>query len=541
MEDNLLIFDGVFFDNTARKHAEEELLKKNEELGASYEQLAAAGEELRANLHELTRQERELRESEERYHQFFKTTLDSTFITTADGRWVDCNDALVETFGYNSREDVFSRPVSAFYAHPEDRAAFLKIVERDGYVKEYPLLWRKKDGTIVDGLITIVPQKNPDGSVKGFIGTVHDVTGKKRVSAPLSTREPFNQGRVENLPDYIVVYDQDRKILYVNPSVESALGYDADTMIGTSILSYIAEESRNRAHENMTAHDEMGIIPVYEIDLIARDGFRRTVIVKGTQILYDNNPATLLLLIDMTMRKALEDQLKARAAELSQISTAFRQANKKLMLLSSITRHDINNQLTVILGYLGLLENTQSDPELNEFFLKVIHAARRISSMIEFTKEYEEIGVSDPTWQDIKIVVYIAAKEAPLGHVLLKNDIPAGTEVFADPLIAKVCYNLMDNAVRYGGKITTIRFAVEDPEGDLKLICEDDGDGVAADEKERIFERGFGKNTGLGLALSREILSLTGITIRETGTPGKGARFEMTVPKDIWRTTGKGP
>ena len=108
-------------------------------------------------------------------------------------------------------------------------------------------------------------------------------------------------------------------------------------------------------------------------------------------------------------------------------------------------------------------------------------------------------------------------------------------EVFADPLVVKVCYNLMDNAVRYGGKITTIRFSGEESVDDYLIVCEDDGDGVIAEEKEKIFERGFGKNTGLGLALSREILSITGITITETGEPGKGARFEMTVPKGAWR------
>ncbi len=120
----------------------------------------------------------------------------------------------------------------------------------------------------------------------------------------------------------------------------------------------------------------------------------------------------------------------------------------------------------------------------------------------------------------------------------MKNDFPAGAEVFADPLIVKVFYNLMDNAVRYGGKITTIRFAVDEAGDDHVIICEDDGDGVIAEEKDKIFERGFGKNTGLGLALSREILAITGITIRETGEPGKGARFEITVPEGAYRFTG---
>ena len=99
----------------------------------------------------------------------------------------------------------------------------------------------------------------------------------------------------------------------------------------------------------------------------------------------------------------------------------------------------------------------------------------------------------------------------------------------------QVFYNLIDNAVRYGGKISTIRFSFEERNGKQILVCEDDGDGVVAEEKERIFDRGFGKNTGMGLALSQEILSITGIKISETGEPGKGARFEMLVPKGAYR------
>ena len=85
--------------------------------------------------------------------------------------------------------------------------------------------------------------------------------------------------------------------------------------------------------------------------------------------------------------------------------------------------------------------------------------------------------------------------------------------MYADPLIVKVFYNLMDNAVRYGQKITAIRFSLLERDGKTVIVCEDDGEGVPDGDKERIFEKGFGKNTGLGLALSREILDITGITI----------------------------
>jgi signal transduction histidine kinase len=247
-----------------------------------------------------------------------------------------------------------------------------------------------------------------------------------------------------------------------------------------------------------------------------------------------------ILVLLWTVTDTAERQLTDAFTQLDGSEKAFRQANKKLNLLSSITRHDINNQLTVQMGYLEILEDTPLDPSQSDYFQKVSTAAERISAMIRFTKEYEEIGVHAPAWQDCRTLVDTAAKEVHLGKVMVKNDLPAGNEVFADPLVIKVFYNLMDNAVRYGGKITTIRFSALESGDDHLIVCEDDGDGVVAGEKEKIFERGFGKNTGLGLALSREILDITGITICETGDLGKGARFEMTVPRGAWHMTGKG-
>ena len=149
-------------------------------------------------------------------------------------------------------------------------------------------------------------------------------------------------------------------------------------------------------------------------------------------------------------------------------------------------------------------------------------------------------GNSEPAWQrDCRTLVDIAAKETHLGQVKVINDLPDGLEVFADPLITKVYNNLMDNAVRYGGKITTIRFSVMESDDDQVIVCEDDGYGVVAEDKEKIFERGHGKkNEELGLFRSREILAITGITIIENGTSGKGARFEIRVPNGMYRFTG---
>ncbi|MEI7858101.1 MAG: ATP-binding protein, partial [Methanomicrobiales archaeon] len=109
------------------------------------------------------------------------------------------------------------------------------------------------------------------------------------------------------------------------------------------------------------------------------------------------------------------------------------------------------------------------------------------------------------------------------------------TEILADSMLERVFFNLFDNSVRHGGRVTGITVRCEREPDEILVIVEDNGTGVPASDKEKIFGRGFGKNTGLGLFLVREILSITGITIKETGVYGKGARFEITVPKGMYR------
>ena len=235
----------------------------------------------------------------------------------------------------------------------------------------------------------------------------------------------------------------------------------------------------------------------------------------------------------------LEKEMEYHEKELMKFyNQSLDTANKKLILLSGITRHDIISQLTALQLYHEMLENMLPDSKYKEYFKKMGVATDRISSIMKFTQEYEVMGINTPVWADICAIVNAAKNDEVAGHLQLINDLPAGTEVYSDALITNVFYNLIDNAVRYGGKITTLRFTMQESGENLVLLCEDDGEGVVAAEKEKIFDQGFGKNTGLGLALSREILDITGISIRETGEPGKGARFEMTVPKGMWRITG---
>ena len=244
------------------------------------------------------------------------------------------------------------------------------------------------------------------------------------------------------------------------------------------------------------------------------------------------------------LQQAVADQrrtnqtLEQENTERRRMEKALNEANKKLNLLSSITRHDINNQLMALNGFVELLHNEIPDPTLEHYFSRIKKASSQIAAMIGFTKEYEKIGVHAPDWQNLQTLVSSAEKGIIPGQVTVKNDLPRNTDMCADPLIVKVFFNLIDNTIRHGGQITTIRFSYEARKGDRIIVCEDDGDGVITEEKERIFDWEFGKNTGFGLPISREILNITGITITETGVPGKGARFEIVVPAGKFRETG---
>jgi PAS domain S-box-containing protein len=385
----------------------------------------------------------------------------------------------------------------------------------------YEELQIKSDGTHAWLRTAKVPLRDKDSRIIGVLGTYEDISERKQTEEILQESESFNRGLVENLPEYIIVYGQDGKILYGNPAIVKVMGFGINELIGTHVLEYVAEEYRDLVHSKLAERKEESEFSSYEINILTRDGHRRSVMVNGTQIQFLKGSATLLLLTDFTERKYAEG--------------ALQMANKKLNLLTNVTRHDIKNQISVLRGYLTLLETKHPELSLNEYLQKAEAAATRISTIIEFTKEYENIGVNAPVWHECHALIETAATQTPLGQVVVKNDIPAGVEIFADPLIARVCHNLMDNAVRHGGKITTIRFSADESGGSHLIVCEDDGNGVPAKEKENIFERGFGKNTGMGLFLAREILNITGITIRETGEPGKGARFEITVPKEAYR------
>jgi PAS domain S-box-containing protein len=207
----------------------------------------------------------------------------------------------------------------------------------------------------------------------------------------------------------------------------------------------------------------------------------------------------------------------------------------KIDLLFSITRRDILDQLSSIVNYLERAQLKTSHEAMQTFFDKTLESVESIRNQMAFVRSLQEIGITSPTWQSVKKVFWEVVMLIPSSTINIRVEMDE-IELYADPLLPRVFYNLMVNSIKHGDhQLTKIRLYAQKSGESLILIYEDNGKGIPLDEKEKIFEFGYGKGTGFGLFLIRELLGYTGITITETGEPGKGAKFEILVPKGKFR------
>jgi PAS domain S-box-containing protein len=310
-------------------------------------------------------------------------------------------------------------------------------------------------------------------------------------------------------------------ITYISPQVNK-YGFLVDEIIGKTFRELIHPEDIDRV-ENDLSHDlEKGAQFHSTFRVFDKWGHVHWFDEKGTLRLdLSGKPIGIYgVLRDDSERKRAEDALGL--------------ANKKLNLMNNITRHDILNTITGIYGCVDMARAAHSADEREPLLNDIKDLIMIIQRQITFTREYQEVGVNRPQWQNVNDLIHKTLQNFEKSGLTFSTEFEK-TEIFADPLLEKVFYNLVDNAIRYGETITTISISPEISDKGLLLVFKDDGVGVEAGQKQEIFKRGVGKNTGMGLFLTAEILAITGITIEEDGVFGKGARFEIRIPNGTWR------
>ncbi|MCP1715878.1 PAS domain S-box-containing protein [Methanocalculus alkaliphilus] len=479
-------FTGMGFDTTRRREAEQSFLLKDAAIESSNNGIA---------------------------------------ITDLNGILTYVNPAFLSLWGYDSHAEVIGRSATSFWMSEKAAEDVIATEKRDG-TWSGELQGRRKDGSPIDIQLSASIVRDASDRPVAMMGSFIDITERKRAEAALRESEEKFRTLFEMMTVGVFYQQSDGTPVDMNSAALRLFGITREQFMGSDsydprwkVVSENGDPLPPDQHPSMIAlrngtavrDTVLGVFNPERDDLVwllvnATPQFR-----EGETTPYQ----VFVTMSDITGVKAAEEALHA--------------AHKKLQILSQVTRHDIQNRIMALQGYLILAEELSDHPQQRHYLDEVKRASGIIQDQIAFTGQYEDVGMRKPLWLPLSAMIGIIEKT----RIPIRNHC-SNLSIFADPMLEKVFANLLDNSIRYADGATGVEIRCEERDGDLLVIWEDDGPGIPDDQKELIFERGFGKNTGFGLFLAVEILSITGITLREAGIYGRGARFEMQVPKGGW-------
>jgi PAS domain S-box-containing protein len=482
--------------------------------------------EMAIDMTERKRAEEALMQSEKRFRELSELLPEVVFEIDASGLLTFVNQAAFERFGYSEEE--FAKGLDALQMLvPKDRKRgkenMSKILrgETVGVPSEYTAL--KKDGTTFPCIITSTPiiHENKPAGIRGLIV---NMAYRKKTEEKLRESEKKYRELLNGMNDTAWVVDFDCNIIDVNNAAVEILGYSREELLSMKIYDIdfsLDPEVIKRLAKEMPADERQ----VFETVHTAKDGKKIPVEISSSLVTYRGKRVILSIARDITARKNAEKKLEGMMNDLVKI-------NEKLGVVGKLTRHDARNKLAVIANNVYLAKmKAASNPGVLEYLGDIESAIYQMEKIFDFARNYEMLGVDELSQIDVEKSVEEATVLFPeLANIQLVNECKNLT-VIADSLLRQLFYNLIDNTLKHGETVTQIRVYYEEEENALKLVYEDNGVGIPEKEKETIFKEGYGKGTGYGLYMIRKICENYGWTINETGVPGKGAQFTMTIPK----------
>ncbi|MFA5254590.1 MAG: PAS domain S-box protein [Methanoregula sp.] len=469
-----------------------------------------------------------VRTSEEKYRELVENANNIILKCDRNGNITFFNEYAQQFFGFTNAE-ILGSPMVGTIVPPTESGSERDLAQLLENIVHCPEEYThneneniKKNGERVWIQWWNKPLFDACGAYTGMLSIGTDMTAQKKIAAALTESEERYRFLVENAPLSILVVQGDR-VRFVNQFGLDTSGYTGEEIRSRPFLDFVHPEDRGLVYANLTRQMRgEKVAGLYSFRALTKSGESRWYDIKSVPVTWNGEPATMNYYIDVSERKSIEDTLHS--------------VNGKLLLLSRITRHDLGNQITALRGFIDLSRAHAGDPgRLDGYLERMESIAGTLSEQLQFTRDYGEIDLMSPQWLNLGDVFEKVAAQLPLDEVSLQLP-EKNPDIYVDPLFSKVCYNLIEDSLRYGGEqLTEISVTAEPGDHELIVTYADNGIGVPDTDKERIFEMGFGKNTGFGLFLSREILTLNGITIRETGVFGRGARFEIAVPEKAFR------
>jgi PAS domain S-box-containing protein len=327
----------------------------------------------------------------------------------------------------------------------------------------------------------------------------------------------------ERASDCILILEAEGKdqgnIIAANTAAAEMHGYSVNEMLTKNIADLDTPQSRASVHERFV-HVLKGERLTGEVTHVRKDGTIFPLEINSGLLDLGTKKYILAIDRDITERKKADD--------------ALQQVTKKLTLLNSVTFNDIQNAVFSLSGYLELEKTVTDDKTRTKFLEREEELMRRIARSLNFAKNYQDLGIKPPQWQNVQQSFAIGISHLDFSSIQRSVHLD-NLEIYADSLLERVFFTFADNIMKHAKTTTQVTIGYQLGKDSLVLLFENNGNSIPDAIKEKIFERGFGTQKGMELFLVREILSITGITIKETGTVGKGVRFEITVPKGAYR------
>ena len=451
---------------------------------------------------------------EKRTRMILSSITDAFFSLDEDFRVTYFNDAAEKVL-HKKRKEVIGLPL--FKVFHEAKGSVFEEKYKHAMMEKVPLHFETYFG--------IAPYENwyevrvyPQD--RGISVYFQVTTERKKMEHALQESEKKYRALVENAQEGILAADTKWNIAFANDKMAKMLGYAPQEMIGQGVNTYMDERAREIVAEKMQVQKQ-GYLEVHEFDLelLHKDGSKVIASIRTSPLTDEAGGfvGAQAMVSDITDRKRFEIALK--------------EANNKLNLLSSLTRHDLKNQLMVVKGHMVLAEKVTHSDNVRTHLNKAMKASENISKLLEFSKDYQGLGKDKPEWLNLSEVCTLGVASYDIGKIVVEMDL-GEVEVFADKMLEKVFHNLASNSFSHGEKVTTIRVNYERRNGMLAIIYEDDGVGLAPELKKEIFMESRGYH---GMYMAKCVLDMTGIEISEVGEQGKGARFEILVPKNAYR------
>jgi len=357
------------------------------------------------------------------------------------------------------------------------------------------------------------------------LSTVRDMSCYKKTEAALKQSEVNYKNLIYAMNDAVWVVDHEGNFVDFNDAFVNALGYSREQLLSLGIGSIDNSLNHQQSKEILAKLVRYGH-HVFEAIHTAKDGQQIPVEISSSFTTYNGKPVVLNIARNVSERMKAEERL-------SQIFCQLSLVNEKLGVVGGLTRHDVRNKLSAINSYAYLLKKKHKDqPDIVEGLSKIESAVADSVKIFEFAKMYEQLGVEQLTYIDVGKALDEAVALFSGLTINVVNDC-LGRIVLADSFLRQMFYNFVDNTRKYGQKATTVHvYSEQEKSGGLRLIYKDDGVGISLENKKKLFFESFstGGSTGFGLFFIKKMLDVYGWTITEEGSPGKGAKFIISLP-----------